>query len=200
MDVIASLLDGPLVEPTPIDDVALNLLLSAQDLSALLITKTVDDKTRCRICNASFTLVASCRLHMRTHKGPGATFICKVCKVPFSTKQSLTRHFHVHEESRVVETVKVARTNSVKYPPWPQSCIDAQMMKPRCSICSKVFACRDNLSKHMRIHNGVVYKCDTCGSVLQSRTSILSHNKAHSKRKADDEWSGDIRATKRVAK
>ena len=66
-----------------------------------------------------------------------------------------------------------------------------------CSLCGKLFDCKENLKYHMNVHSGAKpYQCFFCETSFQNKSNRINHMKKshpdlHQKKKKQDEESLD---------
>ena len=112
-------------------------------------------KFQCQICQKSFKLDYSLKLHIQNHN---KTFECQTCSRKFPTQGILKKHVKDNHEN-------------------PKSF--------GCDICGKKFYLKSTLYRNKKIHDKnrlKPYKCQRCGYSTDSKRNFKLHKKGHEKR------------------
>ena len=153
------------------------------DIKTYGIPKTVKErKMKCpscpKICNST-------KERNDHHKSAHGNLSCAVCNEQFSTPSALDKHKYVHTDKKY----KCSDCNE-SYP------FQSQLMEHRLkhrsmksfqcmsAHCGKWFKMESSLKKHVKVHDGVVYKCRVkkkCDYKNTDIRNVRAHEKTHSK-------------------
>ena len=111
----------------------------------------------------------------------------KIC-----ANNDLKRHMKVHSEKPIqrkdckgksLESLpQLITLNNKKCQPSNRNEL-GNNRKHICDICSKHFSTDGNLTRHMKVHTGVHYKCKNCERVFTQGVDLKRHMKTHSEEK-----------------
>ena len=153
------------------------------DIKTYGIPKTVKErKMKCPSCPK---ICSSTKERNDHHKSAHGNLSCAVCNEQFSTPSALDKHKYVHTERKF----KCIDCNA-SYP------FKSQLMEHRLkhrtsksfqcmsAHCGKWFKMESSLKKHVKVHDGVVYKCRVkkkCDYKNTDICNVRAHEKTHSK-------------------
>ena len=153
------------------------------DIKTYGIPKTVKErKMKCPSCPK---ICSSTKERNDHHKSAHGNLSCAVCNEQFSTPSALDKHKYVHTERKF----KCIDCNE-SYP------FKSQLMEHRLkhrtsksfqcmsAHCGKWFKMESSLKKHVKVHDGVVYKCRVkkkCDYKNTDIRNVRAHEKTHSK-------------------
>ena len=153
------------------------------DFKTYGIPKTVKErKMKCPSCPK---ICSSTKERNDHHKSAHGNLSCAVCNEQFSTPSALDKHKYVHTERKF----KCIDCNE-SYP------FKSQLMEHRLkhrtsksfqcmsAHCGKWFKMESSLKKHVKVHDGVVYKCRVkkkCDYKNTDIRNVRAHEKTHSK-------------------
>ena len=153
------------------------------DIKTYGIPKTVKErKMKCPSCPK---ICSSTKERNDHHKSAHGKLSCAVCNEQFSTPSALDKHKYVHTEKKF----KCSDCNET-YP------FQSQLMEHRLkhrsiksfqcmsAHCGKWFKMESSLKKHVKVHDGVVYKCRVkkkCDYKNTDIRNVRAHEKTHSK-------------------
>ena len=153
------------------------------DIKTYGIPKTVKErKMKCPSCPK---ICSSTKERNDHHKSAHGNLSCAVCNEQFSTPSALDKHKYVHTERKF----KCIDCNE-SYPFKSQ--LKEHRLKHQTSKsfqcmsahCGKWFKMESSLKKHVKIHDGVVYKCRVkkkCDYKNTDIRNVRAHEKTHSK-------------------
>lgn len=153
----------------------------------------------CDICEKAFEHFSEIKQHLKqfhgSEGGTEAAYKCDICLRQFQKKQSYKMHLDSHEKD---ESGSKAPVEGAKNQSWSQckQCPKrfqsrkhfARHMQThvdgdgqhRCSVCSKAFRTKENLTQHERIHSGArPYECKECGKRFNHSSYINIHMRTH---------------------
>jgi len=161
----------------------------------------------CDVCSRSYKQLNALRVHQRKHFDDA--YVCEFCQKRFSTIHQLQRHLESHQDKTVpcpikgctFKTINKSRVdNHVKNFHKKRSCPDCdyeskihrEYIKHRnthtkkiirtfkCPHCSKTFASKHNMAKHMSVHTGHrEYQCNKCSYNSQKKSNLVKHLELH---------------------
>jgi len=127
----------------------------------------------CVICGKRYKEKHSLQNHLEMHRGE-ENYPCDVCCKKFRTKERMLVHRHLHKGRRF-------ECNCGFKARCQRSLRKHQVMKHsqrtfECSNCSKMFASRQNLEAHRRIHTGETpWDCKLCNSKFNRQHHFRQH-------------------------
>ncbi|ODQ79267.1 hypothetical protein BABINDRAFT_38305 [Babjeviella inositovora NRRL Y-12698] len=142
-------------------------------------------------CHQMFALAGGLTNHIiSAHVGSGVSSYtchwdgCSRCERPFSQRQKILRHIHVHTKYKPFQCPQCSTS-------FTMGCMLEQHMrthsgeKPyKCLQCAKRFATSTALSIHFRTHTGekpLECKFPNCGKKFSESSNLAKHMKTHSK-------------------
>lgn len=100
---------------------------------------------KCKLCDKRIKPL-SMKSHMEHAHTKHKPVKCEICQKEFKFKKMLESHMKVHDK------------------------------KFKCIVCEKTFAKRATLLGHLERHRDkTIYKCDICGKVCSSKTTVITH-------------------------
>lgn len=168
---------------------------SNNDLIGHLPTHAADGDYQCMECgDKRFNKVSSYNHHLSFHDLDNRSMKCDLCKLGFSTVQSLKAHQNrEHGTDHVLR--KFNRRNTGKSYQCDscgktfRNCYQLRQhddyyhkknFTSVCTVCSKPFPTKSLLIKHLIVHSGEKpYKCDWCGEAYKNSTCLDNHVRKH---------------------
>ena len=135
-------------------------------------------KYKCTSCDSKWNSVAELNRHFKDVHPP---LQCKICKNYLNTPSTLTRHMFSHRE------LKYPCDYCPKWFPFESDRdthhISHQTLKTFACIspnCGKTFFFKGDLTKHVKIHRKVKWKCQHCPYVPKDERNLKAHQRLHS--------------------
>ncbi|XP_033126117.1 zinc finger protein 729-like isoform X2 [Anneissia japonica] len=131
-------------------------------------SSVIEDLFKCKICNQEMASKGNLRRHMAVHSGQGTEsefklrndLKCKLCGVQFNRRYLYMEHLAYHKaKGEKVEDLD----NSVD----PDDVT--------CSLCGRVCTTKQNLHRHMAMHEEKPYACDYCDKKFLHEMSQKEH-------------------------
>lgn len=107
-------------------------------------TKSKKGKYICQICSLDFTKKETLDGHLLLHAGE--SYSCDVCSLTFNSKEYLRQHMVTHVKGQII-----------------------------CEVCSKTFSSKSNLTAHKLLHANPEYKCDKCEASYTTKGNLKYH-------------------------
>ena len=152
-------------------------------MHSLKITKKVR-KFHCTICNLVTDSQAKANKHYRSNHPPVK---CHSCCLTFNNPNSLRRHSYTHLPmkypcrscDRVFPFKSDLVNHRLKHRQNPGFICNHEL---KGGICGKWFYAKSDLTKHMKIHDGVVYSCYECNYTTLDIRYLRAHCYTYSDR------------------
>ena len=133
---------------------------------------------KCTGCESKWNSVAELNRHYKEVHPP---LQCKICKKYLNTPSTLTRHMFSHRE------LKYPCEYCPKRFPF-ESDRDTHHIRHRTlktfacvnPNCGKTFFFKGNLTKHVKTHRKVKWKCQYCSYVSKDERNLKAHQRVHS--------------------
>ena len=90
---------------------------------------------------------------------------CTTCQKPLSSNSSLKRHMELVHDAAFFTKNHFFLTSEKKIYACPK--------------CSKTFANKSNVNKHILIHDNNTYACNQCENKYEYKPSLIRHQKVH---------------------
>ncbi|XP_055323742.1 zinc finger protein 436-like [Sitodiplosis mosellana] len=165
---------------------------------------TSDQPYKCSSCSKGYNTKAHFDIHMRRHTGE-KPFSCETCGIKFHSSFQLYRHKKAHAKKIVLAEPHSQRTKIVENVEPNDfanfrifecylcrfrggiSTLQVHMRENhtgkklyRCKICSKKFAHKASIYKHMNTHSkSNQCECKVCGKTLASENGLVLHLQTH---------------------
>ncbi|XP_055302445.1 zinc finger protein 883-like [Sitodiplosis mosellana] len=136
---------------------------------------------RCVICSIDFSIRQHYMIHMDKHYKDTHSnlmlFKCKQCNKQFNSKKEWMAHKKAHKSSRRTmlnqPNYKLNQNTAVNRLTAIESSFD-------CTVCSKSFASRSGLKRHVQIHStDKRFQCEICSKRFQLQSYLTEHMKIH---------------------
>ena len=153
---------------------------SIQDLQTHVTLHAGRGKFVCSECNLSFKWKSQLKAHMVSHSDNRA-FSCDMCEKEFKRMKDLRRHVRIYHESKPPYTCTECNQdfhsplNLLKH---EKSCHSEAAQSERfyeCHQCSGAFKLKEDLDRHMKIHQSKPYICMTCSKEFSKLKFIKKH-------------------------
>lgn len=141
---------------------------------------------KCDICEKEFWNNSEMKKHKRVHTNE-RPYLCQFCSLGFKTNGNLMNHEKaVHGDK--TWTCEICGKGFISKKKSMEHCFVKKyaMNKPPplkpfpCKECGKLFARKNDLKIHFRIHSGVrPYKCKVCGKGFKCANHLKQHNVLH---------------------
>ncbi|KAG0443648.1 hypothetical protein HPB47_014678 [Ixodes persulcatus] len=126
----------------------------------------------CPVCARSFVQRTHLMDHMRIHTGE-RPFRCDLCPLAFTQKSVLTRHVRTHAAQ--------APLPPLDGPAWLEG-VPRVIGRFPCPLCPMNFKQKWNLSMHLHTHTGErPFKCGYCSRAFADRSNMRKHMFIHTR-------------------
>lgn len=137
----------------------------------------------CVYCNAQFVLRQGLETHMVLHTSP-ASFKCSLCYKAFNRKDTLERHIQTHDKGRDKnhKCVECGKEFSFMFAlkRHVRSVHANEHDGKDCTVCGKFIKNRENMARHMQIHQGIrPHSCEECGRSFSQKQHLHDHMVIH---------------------
>ncbi|XP_065225432.1 zinc finger protein 391-like isoform X2 [Planococcus citri] len=134
----------------------------------------------CAVCGKKYSYKESLFTHLKLHSTP---FSCQICSKSFARKDHLRQHQRMHSEEKCYKCgICDARYKHNRHKVRHERTHDGPCFE--CADCGKKFSCKDNLTKHVKVHFGVKpFSCQKCGKKFTRKGSLTQHQRTHTKEK-----------------
>uniref|UniRef100_A0A663N2X0 C2H2-type domain-containing protein n=1 Tax=Athene cunicularia TaxID=194338 RepID=A0A663N2X0_ATHCN len=160
---------------------------------------------QCPDCGKNFTLRENLLRHQRMHTKE-QPYLCTTCGKRFTWQSNLITHRRIHteeklhkQEGRGKRSIKHRKDEIFREPQkhsfkgtsaehlqesTTQPRRRCRQKKCKCEECGKVFMSVSSLSRHRKIHMGEKpFKCQDCGKSFTESGSLVCHQRTHTKEK-----------------
>ncbi|KAL4216729.1 hypothetical protein ACF0H5_024452 [Mactra antiquata] len=142
----------------------------------------------CSICSEGFVYRQGLESHMQTHREE-RNFKCVVCLKTFRRRDSLQRHLlrHTNVRTKTHQCVECDKSFFFLFAlkKHVRSVHGGEPDGRHCDICGKFIKNRENISRHMMIHdNKRPYQCEVCNQSFVQKQHLLDHMDVHSSQSA----------------
>nr|XP_061790691.1 gastrula zinc finger protein XlCGF52.1-like [Nerophis lumbriciformis] len=131
----------------------------------------------CPKCDKTFSIKRNLNRHMLTHLGV-RPFVCYVCGNTFSRSHHLKRHMGTHGNFKDVPVEAMKRTPvvTVDVPVKAVKAARSSEQAMPCLFCTKGFAKKSHLERHMRTHTGEKpFRCAVCDKCFARKERVRDH-------------------------
>ncbi|EJS43170.1 zap1p [Saccharomyces arboricola H-6] len=180
---------NPQIHELPKPDEALNVPLSADQVSSMPSPKQVPEQVICQWdgCNKSFTNAQELNDHLEAvHLTRGKSeYQClwHDCHRMFPQRQKLIRHLKVHSKYKPYKCKTCKRCFSSEETLVQHTRTHSGEKPYKCHICNKKFAISSSLKIHIRTHTGEKpLQCKICGKRFNESSNLSKHIKTHKKK------------------
>ena len=151
---------------------------SIQDLQAHVTLHAGRGKFMCNECKLTFKWKSQLKAHMVTHSDI-RSFPCNTCGKEFKRVKDLKRHVRVYHETNPPYTCTECNQdfhtplNLMKHDKSFHGVTSSRGYE--CHYCSGAFKLKEDLDRHIKIHQAKPYVCSTCSKEFSKLKFIKKH-------------------------
>ena len=138
---------------------------------------------RCQIYDKRYSSKESLSQHMIIHEESKA-FKCDVCLKVFSYKSKLQTHYRIHTGEKPFECEVCERKFALKYHLVQHQATHSEVRPFKCSIFQegRHFKTKNHLRKHMVFHYEPKFACSHCDFKAYRKYDLNVHEQNHDKK------------------
>jgi KRAB domain-containing zinc finger protein len=146
-----------------------------------------EKKFKCEFCGKAFWSRSDMKIHLRMHTND-RPFLCHICSKTFKCSGHLINHNKsIHEDRHwLCHVCGIRFKTKRKYLEHGYTTGHVKEAKPldvrtwTCEECGKIFARKNDLKIHLRIHSGVKpYQCADCDKAFRCYNHLKQHKVTH---------------------
>ncbi|XP_060555256.1 zinc finger protein 70-like [Ruditapes philippinarum] len=145
--------------------------------------ENASDTRSCQFCDEQFTSHKLLEKHIGTH-WQMKNYQCHVCEKRFKRKEGLERHLYTHDLGKRTKHQCVECPKSFSFlfalKRHVRSVHGNEPDGKKCEICGKFIKNKENIGRHMLLHEGVrQFECYKCGRKFSQKQHVIDHMVIH---------------------